>query len=160
MKIEIVPAYNRTDDIRTLFTEYTDILSEGDAQFRDYLQIQNYDDEFEHPERKYGSPGGRLYIALCNEEAAGCVALRRLSDAACEIKRLYVRDSYRGHGIGNVLTDRLIQDAKQIGYRHILLDTFPFLERAIHMYKVRGFREIEKYNDSPMASTIYMKLDL
>lgn len=160
MKIEIVPAYNRTDDIRTLFTEYTDILAEGDAEFRDYLKIQHYDDEFKHPESKYGFPDGRLYIALCDGITAGCVALRKLSDAACEIKRLYVRDAYRGKGIGNVLTDRLIQDARQIGYRHILLDTFPFLERAIHMYKVRGFREIEKYNDSPMESTIYMKLDL
>mgnify|MGYP003299473394 CR=1 FL=1 len=58
------------------------------------------------------------------------------------------------------VADEYIQDAKEIGYRYILLDTFPFLERAIHMYRVRGFREIEKYNDSPMASTIYMKLDL
>ena len=160
MKIEIIPAYNRTDDIRALFTEYTDLLSEGDAQFRDYLQIQHYDDEFAHPERKYGFPGGRLYIALCNGETAGCVALHQLSDTACEIKRLYVRDAYRGNGIGSILTDRLIRDAKHIGYRHILLDTFPFLERAIHMYRARGFREIEKYNDSPMESTIYMKLEL
>ena len=97
---------------------------------------------------------------MCNGETAGCVALRKLSDIACEIKRLYVRDAYRGNGIGNILTDRLIHDAKQIGYQHILLDTFPFLERAVRMYRVRGFREIEKYNDSPMASTIYMKLDL
>ena len=160
MKIEIIPAYNRTEDIRTLFTEYTDLLSEGDAEFRSYLKIQHYDDEFEHPECKYGTPGGRLYIALCDGNTAGCVALRRLDDSACEIKRLYVRDTYRGHGIGNILTDQLIRDARQIGYRHILLDTFPFLERAIHMYRVRGFREIGKYNDSPMASTIYMKLDL
>lgn len=160
MKIEIIPAYQKTDDIRTLFTEYTGILSEGDAQFRSYLEIQHYDDEFEHPEHKYGLPDGRLYIALYEGNLAGCVALRKIDDTACEIKRLYVRNAYRGNGIGNVLTDKLIQDAKQIGYQHILLDTFPFLERAIHMYRVRGFRETEKYNDSPMASTIYMKLDL
>ena len=160
MKIEIIPAYHKTDDIRTLFTEYTDILSEGDAEFRSYLKIQHYDDEFEHPEVKYGYPEGRLYLALCDGNTAGCVALRKLDETRCEIKRLYVRRAYRGRGIGNVLTDRLIQDAKQIGYRHILLDTFPFLDTAIRMYRRRGFYDIPKYNDSPMASTLYMKLDL
>ena len=160
MKIEIIPAYNRTDDIRTLFTEYTDILAEGDSEFRKYLEIQHYDDEFEHPELKYSHPEGRLYIALCDGNTAGCIALRKLDDKSCEIKRLYVRNTYRGNGIGNVLTDTLIDDARQIGYQHILLDTFPFLDRAVHMYQTRGFQEIEKYNNSPMASTIYMKLDL
>ena len=160
MKIEIIPAYHKTDDIRTLFTEYTELLTAGDAEFRDYLKIQHYDDELEHPEQKYGYPEGRLYIALCDGNTAGCVALQKINGTSCEIKRLYVRDAYRGKGIGNVLTDKLIDDARQIGYQHILLDTFPFLKRAIHMYRVRGFREIEKYNDSPMASTIYMKLDL
>lgn len=160
MKIEIIPAYHKTDDVRTLFTEYTELLSEGDPEFRSYLKIQHYDDEFEHPEVKYRPPEGRLYLALCDGKTAGCVALRKLNERSCEIKRLYVRGAYRGHGIGNILTDKLIRDAKQIGYQSILLDTFPFLERAIHMYRVRGFREIEKYNDSPMESTIYMKLDL
>ena len=160
MKIEIVPAYNRTDEIRTLFKEYTDLLSEGDAEFRRYLEIQHYDDEFQHPEVKYGFPYGRLYLALCDGNTAGCVALRKIDHSSCEIKRLYVRKDYRGHGIGNQLTDKLIQEARQIGYRQILLDTFPFLERAIRMYQVRGFQEIEKYNDSPMESTIYMKLEL
>ena len=160
MKIEIIPAYHKKDEIRTLFREYTEQLAEGDAEFRDYLKIQHYDDELEHPEQKYGFPGGRLYMALCDGNVAGCVALRKLDEQRCEMKRLYVREDYRGNGIGNLLTDKLIQEARKIGYRHLLLDTFPFLERAIGMYQARGFREIEKYNDSPMASTIYMMLDL
>ncbi len=160
MKIEIIPAYHKKEEIRTLFGEYTEQLAEGDAEFRDYLKIQHYEDELEHPEQKYGFPGGRLYMALCDGNVAGCVALRKLDEQRCEMKRLYVRENYRGNGIGNLLTDKLIREAKKIGYRHLLLDTFPFLERAIGMYQARGFREIEKYNDSPMASTIYMMLDL
>lgn len=160
MKIEIIPAYHKKEELRTLLREYTQLLTEGDAEFRNYLDIQHYDDELAHPERKYGFPGGRLYMALCDGEAAGCVALRKLDEKRCEMKRLYVRENYRGNGIGNLLTDTLIGDARSIGYRHLLLDTFPFLERAIGMYQARGFREIEKYNDSPMASTIYMMLDL
>ena len=99
-------------------------------------------------------------MALCDGNVAGCVALRKLDEQRCEMKRLYVRENYRGNGIGNLLTDMLIREAKKIGYRHLLLDTFPFLERAVGMYQARGFREIEKYIDSPMASTIYMMLDL
>jgi len=160
MKIEIIPAYHKKEEIRTLFGEYTKLLTEGDAEFQKYLAIQHYDDELEHPEQKYGFPGGRLYMALCDGQIAGCGALRKIDETRCEMKRIYVRKDYRGKGIGKLLTDRLICDAKQIGYRHLLLDTFPFLDRAIAMYRTRGFREIEKYNDSPMASTIYMKLDL
>lgn len=160
MNIEIIPAYHRKEEIRTLFVEYTQLLTDEDAEFRDYLTIQHYDDELEHLEQKYHFPEGRLYMALCDGEIAGCAALRKLDKHRCEIKRLYVREKYRGNGIGSLLTDRLIRGARQIGYRHLLLDTFPFLERAVAMYQARGFREIEKYNDCPMASTIYMVLDL
>ena len=76
------------------------------------------------------------------------------------MKRLYVRSAFRHNHIGSILVDRLIADAKAIGYQELLLDTFPFLDTAIRMYQKRGFNEIPKYNDSPMASTIYMKLDL
>ena len=140
MKIEILPAYNRTDDIRALFTEYTDLLSEGDAQFRDYLQIQHYDDEFAHPEQKYGFPGGRLYIALCNGETAGCVALHRLSDTACEIKRLYVRDAYRGNGIGKTMVEEVRILAKAFGCSQLILGVHAENDYAVGFYQKCGFR--------------------
>ena len=78
----------------------------------------------------------------------------------CEMKRLFVRPSFRGKQIGNQLIQQIINDAKEIGYSYMLLDTLPFLKSAIHMYKKFGFYEIESYNDSPMSSSIYMKLDL
>ena len=76
------------------------------------------------------------------------------------MKRLYVRPAFRGHRIGNALVDRILQDARAIGYRHMLLDTLPFLESAIHMYQKRGFYEISCYNDSPVETTIFMQYDL
>lgn len=76
------------------------------------------------------------------------------------MKRLYVRDNFRGLGIGKMLVSKLIQVAVDIGYSHMLLDTLPFLENAIKMYKDFGFYEIEPYNDSPMGNSIYMRLDL
>lgn len=160
MQIQIVPAYDFPEEIRKLFHEYTSLLIAGDPQFRLYLQMQNYDGEIAHLEKKYGFPGGRLYLALVDGNTAGCIGLRRMDDARCEMKRLYVRPAYRGLGIGRTLTEQILTDARNIGYRQILLDTFPFLDTAIAMYRHMGFREIARYNDSPMDSTIFMALEL
>lgn len=124
MGIKIVSAYNKTEEVSKLFTEYTDMLIQNDSSFQKYLDIQNYSEEMEHLESKYGFPDGRLYLVYCDEELAGCIGLRK------------------------------------IGYSHMLLDTLPFLKSAIHMYKKYGFYEIDSYNNSPMDTSIYMKLDL
>jgi GNAT superfamily N-acetyltransferase len=160
MSIKILPAYRFPKEVAALFSEYTNMLIEGDASFQKYLEIQNYDAELEHLETKYGQPFGRLYIAYCDDQLAGCIGLRKIDDDNCEMKRLYVRPEFRGKQIGNQLVKKIIDDAKEIGYAHMLLDTLPFLQSAIHMYKQHGFYEIPSYNDSPMTTSIYMRLDL
>lgn len=160
MSIELTPAYTHKNEVKTLFSEYTDMLIEGDSSFKEYLEIQNYDEELEHLESKYGAPSGRLYLAYCGGELAGCIGLRKIDELNCEMKRLYVRPQFRGRHIGDCLVKRIIEDAKSIGYSHMLLDTLPFLQGALHMYKKYGFYEIPSYNDSPMDASIYMKLDL
>ena len=160
MDINIIPAYDHLQEVRALFSEYTDMLIAGDSSFQEYLDIQHYDDEIEHPEAKYGMPYGRLYLAYCDGKAAGCIGLRKIDEEHCEMKRLYVRPEFRRMGIGNLLVEKVIGDAKETGYFHMLLDTLPFLKDAIRMYKNYGFYEIQSYNDSPMNSSIYMRLDL
>lgn len=160
MGIKIIPAYKNPQEVEALFSEYTDMLIAGDRSFQKYLDIQHYDEEIKHLEAKYGTPFGRLYLAYCDEELAGCIGLRKIDEQNCEMKRLYVRPKFRGKQIGNQLVRKVIEDAKEIGYSHMLLDTLPFLENAIRMYKKYGFYEIESYNDSPMSTSIYMKLDL
>ena len=160
MSLELIPAYDRPAEVLSLFTEYTHMLVSHDPSFQRYLDIQHYEDELRDLEAKYGRPEGRLYLALWEGEAAGCIALRKLYEQRCEMKRLYVRPAFRGHRIGDALVDRVIQDAKAVGYRYMLLDTLPFLEGAIHMYQKRGFYEIPCYNDSPVETTIFMQYDL
>lgn len=160
VSLELIPGYDHPEEILSLFTEYTHMLVSHDPSFQIYLDIQHYADEIRDLEAKYGRPEGRLYLALWDGEAAGCIALRRLDEQRCEMKRLYVRPAFRGHRIGDALVDRVIGDARAIGYRHMLLDTLPFLESAIHMYQKRGFYEIPCYNDSPVATTIFMQYDL
>lgn len=160
MGIKIVPAYERREEVRRLFSEYTNMLIANDAAFKDYLDIQNFDEEIEHLESKYGAPYGRLYLIYCDERSAGCIGLRRIDNQGCEMKRLYIRPEFRGKGLGSVLVERIIADAGEIGYSYMLLDTLPFLQRAIQMYRRFGFYEIESYNDSPMDTSIFMRLDL
>ena len=160
MKKEIILAYDNNEEIEELFKEYTEMLVKNDSNFAKYLEIQNYDSELEHLSDKYGLPDGRLYIVKVEDKAAGCIALRKIDDENCEMKRLYVRPEFRGHNIANKLVEMIIYDAKTIGYKTMLLDTLPFLEGAIHLYKKFGFYEIESYNNSPMDTSIYMKLDL
>lgn len=159
-KIQLVPAYSFKEEIKKLFTEYTDMLIQGDPSFKKNLEIQNYDEELEHIEAKYGMPEGRLYLVYYHGKPAGCIGLRKINDCDCEMKRLYVRPEYRGKHIDEYLVSEIIRDAKEAGYSHMLLDTLPFLKSAINLYKKYVFYQIESYNDSPMADSIFMKLDL
>ena len=160
MGLEIVEAYEHGGEIKALFDEYTDMVVRGDSDFKAYMEIQNYDEETRHLENKYGLPFGRLYLAYFNGEPAGCIGLRKLDEQSCEMKRLYVREKFRGQHIGDRLVELILSDARKIGYSYMLLDTFPFLERAIQIYEKLGFREIPRFNDSPMKNAVYMKLDL
>ena len=160
MNINIVYGYELKDEVKDLFAEYTEFLISGDNGFKKYLEIQKYDHEIENLEEKYGLPYGRLYVAYFENNIAGCIALRKLNDMQCEMKRLYVKPEFRGNGIAKILAERIVSDAKSIGYSSMLLDTLPFLQTAISMYREMGFYEIECYNDSPLDDTIYMKLDL
>ena len=160
MSMKILAAYDFSQEIKLLFSEYTDILIEGDPSFKEYLEIQNYDDELKHLEKKYGLPYGRLYLVYYNNEVAGCIGLKKIDEKNCEMKRLYVRPKFRGKQIGEQLIEKIIKDAKEIGYSYMLLDTLPFLKGAIYLYKKYGFYEIASYNNSPMDTSIYMKLNI
>lgn len=160
MSITVTLAYHRQETIRALFQEYTQMLVALDPTFAKYLILQNYDAELEHLEGKYGLPDGRLYLAQADGRAAGCIALRKLDDQRCEMKRLYVRPEFRGMGLGKTLALQIISDARQIGYRTMLLDTLPCLTNAVRLYHSLGFRDTECYNNSPVNDTIFMELPL
>lgn len=161
MEVRLIPAYDRPQDVLTLFTEYTEgIIAQGDQEVADCLRSQHYDEEIRNLRRKYGLPKGRLYLAEVDGALAGCIALRSLEKNICEMKRLYVRPAYRAAGVGRTLVDRILADARQIGYRHVRLDTFPFMESALGLYERYGFHAIPSYNDNPAPSAIFLQLDL
>ena len=137
---------------RELFEEYA-------AGVGISLCFQNFDKELAELPGAYVPPSGRLFLAVEKDEAAGCVALRRIEEGVCEMKRLYVRPSFRGTGLGRTLTETAIQAAREIGYRRMRLDTLPGkMDRAIAMYLVLGFKEIKPYYDNPVEGAAFMEL--
>lgn len=125
------------------------------------LCFQNFEKELAELPGEYVPPSGRLWLAIENEQVAGCVALRKIADGTGEMKRLYVRPEFRGQGLGRTLTDAVIEAARTVGYRRLRLDTLPGkMDRAIAMYRSLGFNDIEKYYDNPYNTAVYMELVL
>lgn len=160
MEVRVELAYDKPKAIIDLFTEYTDSIMKQGPDVVSCLASQHYDDELQELQNKYGLPDGRLYLAFLGDEAVGCVALRKLDDSSCEMKRLYVKTGYRGKRIGKALVEQVIEAARQTGYRQMCLDTFQFMEDAIKIYRQYGFYEIERYNDNPATTAVFMQLDL
>ena len=134
-----------------LFDEYAALVAEA-------LCFQNYDTERATLPGQYAPPGGALLIARDGEAAAGCVALRRVDAGTGEMKRMYVRDAYRGSGLGRRLAVTIIEEAKSRGYQRIVLDTLPKLTTAITLYRDLGFRDTGPYLPSPTPGALCLEL--
>ncbi|MFZ0966725.1 MAG: GNAT family N-acetyltransferase [Candidatus Acidiferrales bacterium] len=124
------------------------------------LGFQGFEAELKGLPGDYAPPGGALLLAFDGEECAGCVAIRCLADGICEMKRLYVRPRWRGLGLGRLLIDAALAEARRAGYRAIRLDTLPSMTAARAIYEALGFRAIPPYYPSPIAGTAFLELDL
>ena len=124
------------------------------------LSFQGFAEELATLPGLYEPPNGRLLIALAGCDAAGCVALRPLDDGLCEMKRLFVRAPFRGQGLGQRLIERIVAEARAIGYRAMRLDTLPSMQDAIRRYEALGFVRCASYYETPMPHTVFMELQL
>lgn len=137
---------------RQLFEEYAASLGID-------LCFQNFDKELAGLPGAYAPPSGRLLLAKEDDLIAGCIALRKIGDGIGEMKRLYVRSEFRGQGLGRLLTEALLREARDIGYSRMRLDTIPGkMDQAIALYGSLGFRDIEPYYNNPVEGAAFMEL--
>lgn len=153
IEFKIVIGQDMIEEVKQILLEYAQSLDID-------LSFQDFEIELKTLPGKYGPPDGILILALVNAKAAGCVALRKISENICEMKRLFVRDEYKGLGIGKRLTTMIIEEASKLNYHYIRLDTLSTMEKAQDLYKTLGFYDIEPYVYNPTCGARFMELKL
>lgn len=153
MRIKQAQTKIEIEEVRSLFREYEAFLDVD-------LCFQSFEEELASLPGKYSRPSGDLFIALDGEKIVGCVAVRKLADGECEMKRLFVRPEARGKGLGRKLAHEIIKTARELGYSLMRLDTLDKLPKAMHLYEALGFRRTEPYYENPLPGVVYWELAL
>lgn len=141
------------DAARVLFEEYAASLNYS-------LCFQNFSNELASLPGEYAPPSGCLLLAYASGQLAGCIALRSLEPGVCEMKRLYVRPEFRGMGLGRMLVEAIVSEAREKAYTFMRLDSLPEQERAQGLYKAFGFTYIDAYTRNPVEGARFMELHL
>lgn len=155
MEILEATSANQIEQVRNLFREYRAELAVKPC-------FQSFDEEIANLPGVYSPPGGKLLLAIVLGQPIGCVGLRPFpKQGSCEMKRLYVRPTFRGDKIGRRLAERILEDARQMGYESMRLDSHrPSMQSAIAMYRKLGFQEVNPEPLEPIPGLIYMETQL
>ena len=153
--------------MHTVQVNSTEEIEQARGLFREYeawievdLCFQSFEKELADLPGKYAPPDGRLLLAYHDGQLAGCVALRKIEDGVCEMKRLFVRPAFHGKGLGRNLLEAILSEARDLAYKRMRLDTLPpRMNKAIGLYRAFGFREIEPYYDNPVPGALFMELE-
>jgi putative acetyltransferase len=164
---QVVEQRKQIARLRIVQAETEPELESARVLFQEYAASLGFDLDFQHFDRElanlpgsYAPPGGRLLLARYGEQIVACVALRKLGEGMCEMKRLYVKPGFRGLGIGRSLAQAIVAEARQIGYTCMRLDTVPSMRPAQALYRSLGFQEIPPYRYNPIEGATFMELKL
>lgn len=149
-----------TADSNELILKTKELFQEYASSLGFDLSFQDFEKEMATFPVQYAPPQGRLCLAQYRHEIVGCVGLRDLGGGICEMKRMYVKPNYRVQGLGRALAKAIINEARNIGYTHMRLDTIPSMKAAVSLYTSLGFKEIEPYRFNPIEGARFMELEL
>lgn len=148
MNFEIRNGHDYIDEVKDLFVEYVRSLGVS-ANLR----------EFQGLEDKYKGEGEALYIAFIDNKPAGCVALRYVDSKTAAMKRLYVRPAFRHSSLGTNMAKMVVEDAREFGYKTLLLDSLPSMENAKELYTNLGFKKLDGTKKS-VKTVVHLSLPL
>jgi putative acetyltransferase len=160
-----------TPAVRLITVDTAELIASTRSIFREYaasldvdLNFQGFEAELATLPGEYAAPAGQLLLAMVDDDVAGCGAFRPLADVdypnACEMKRLYVRPAYRRFGLGRLMAQRLLDDARRAGYSYMLLDTLDDMESARELYATLGFEDVPPYYYNPIPGAHYLRAKL
>ena len=148
MNFEIRNGHDYIDEVKDLFVEYVRSLGVS-ASLR----------EFHGLEDKYKGEGEALYSAFIDNKPAGCVALRNVDNNTAAMKRLYVRPAFRHSSLGSNMAKLVVEDAREFGYKTLLLDSLPSMENAKELYTNLGFKKLDD-TKRPVKTVVHLSLPL
>ena len=153
IKLQTVKKPGHLVQARTLFRQYAETRRNDPA-------LVEFPEEIKNLPGEYGPPDGCIMLAHYRGNPAGCVALHKIADGICEMKRLYVSPLYRGNGIGKSLVEAVLSRARELGYSRMRLDSIPGMETAQALYESVGFYDIDAYRNNPNRGTKYYEIEL
>ncbi len=142
------------------FEEAKEIILEYAGWLGIDLCFQNFDHEINNLQEMYAEPTGALILASVKNKTIGVAGIRKFENNDCELKRMYVKEEYRGLGIGRKILEYAIELAKKMNYDKMKLDTHDSMKVAIKLYHDYGFREIPQYRYNPNKEVKFFELDL
>ena len=147
---ENIDAYEKA---KQLFQEYADYINID-------LKFQKFDEELENLPVMYGAQNGGIILCKQDVRYIGCIAIRKIDDDTCELKRMYVRSTYREKGVGKNLLLNAIKLAQQLNYKKVRLDTLDYMTPAIRLYEECGFRKTAPYYHNPNTTAVFFEKSL
>lgn len=138
------------ETVKLLFREYAAMINID-------LAFQKFDDELSDISKMYAPPSGGIILCKVDEKFAGCIAIRKIGDSICELKRMYVNSRFEGRGIGKGLLEKALDLAVNYNYKLIRLDTLNYMAPAIYLYKQYGFYQIEPYYFNPNITAVFLR---